>query len=150
MLGELTPGEIESLLQSEVIGRIGCNANGITYVVPVTYVYDGRYIYAHSREGMKIQIMRQNPMVCFEVDHMENPANWRSVILWGKFEELKGNDQKLGLQKLISRFQPVATSETSVPRYELEAQQNDMGPYKAIIYRIDVKEKSGRFERRLI
>ena len=145
MLGELTPDEIESLLHSEVIGRVGCNANGITYVVPVTYAYDGKYIYAHSREGMKIQIMRQNPIVCFEIDHLENPSNWKSVILWGRYEELKGNDQKIGLQKLIARFRELNTSETSVPE-SIEPNQNDSGGYKAIIYRIDVKEKSGRFE----
>jgi len=146
MLGELTPHEIESLLQSEVIGRVGCSANGITYVVPVSYAYDGKHIYAHSKEGMKIQLMRQNPLVCFEIDRMENPSNWKSVIVWGKYEELKGNDQKMGLQKLIARFQQLATSETSM-LHGLEGQQNDSGPYKAIIYRIEVKEKSGRFEK---
>jgi len=148
MLGELSPDQIESLLSSEVIGRIGCSANGITYVVPVTYAYDGKYIYAHSKEGMKIQMMRQNPLVCFEVDRMENPANWQSVILWGKFFELKGDDQKLGLQKLIHRLGTFTRSETSIPAHNPEGSQNDEGPYKAIIFRIEVKEKSGRFERR--
>jgi hypothetical protein len=149
MLGELTPDQIEALLEGEMIGRIGCNANGITYVVPVTYAYDGNYVYAHSKEGMKIHIMRQNPMVCFEVDRMHDPANWQSVIVWGKYEELKGNDQKIGLQKLIGRFEPKTTSETSVPTQELEeGRQNDEGQYKAIIFRIEVKEKSGRFEKR--
>src|ERR1044071_9678808 len=137
MLGELTPDQIESLLQSEFIGRIGCNANGITYVVPVTYAYDGNCIYAHSKEGMKIQIMRQNPLVCFEVDNMRNLADWESVIRWGKYEELKGNDQKLGLQKLINRFQQATTSETSMPDLlSEEGHQNDTGPYKTVIYRI--------------
>ncbi|MEO8347703.1 MAG: hypothetical protein ABI610_02235 [Acidobacteriota bacterium] len=39
MLGELTPVVIEKLLASEFTGRIGCHADGKTYVVPITYAY---------------------------------------------------------------------------------------------------------------
>lgn len=148
MLGQLSPDQIEALLNQEVIGRIGCNANGITYVVPITYAYDGAYIYGHSREGLKIQLMRTNPMICFEVDRMENLANWQSVLLWGKYEELKGDARKVALEKLVARFRPLMTSETSVPTHGIEAHQNDEGGMKAIIFRIAVKEKSGRFEKR--
>ena len=147
MLGELNPDEIDRLLTEQFIGRLGCQANGIVYIVPVTYAYDGTYIYAHSKEGMKIQMMRQNPMVCFEVDRMENNANWESAILWGRFEEMKGNDQKLGLQKLLPHIQSVTVSETATPDSSDKPHQNENGPYKSVMYRIKVLEKSGRFER---
>lgn len=70
MLGELNTEQIELLLKSEVIGRIGCCADNKVYVVPVTYAYDGTHVYAHSKEGMKIRMMRKSPEVCFEVDQM--------------------------------------------------------------------------------
>jgi nitroimidazol reductase NimA-like FMN-containing flavoprotein (pyridoxamine 5'-phosphate oxidase superfamily) len=41
MLGELTPEQINAVLFSEVVGRIGCHSEGRTYVVPITYVFDG-------------------------------------------------------------------------------------------------------------
>lgn len=149
MLGELSPNQIEILLNRQFIGRIGCSANGISYIVPVAYAYDGKYIYAHSKEGRKIQMMRMNPLVCFEVDQTENPANWESVIMWGKYEELKGEDKKECLQKLVARLQPIATGESISPPAELaEAHQNDTGAYKTIIFRIEIKEKTGRFENR--
>jgi len=148
MLGDLNPDQIEVLLMNEVIGRIGCNANGVTYVVPVTYVYDDGYIYAHSKEGMKIQMMRLNPMVCFEIDKMDDLENWQSVIAWGRYEELKGNDQKMGLQKIINGLPLASSSETSLPSRNLEdAHQNSAGPYKAIIYRVKLLEKTGRYEK---
>lgn len=56
----------------------------ITYVVPVNYVYDGKFIIAHSVAGMKIQMMRKNRDVCFEVDEMKSITNWKSVIAWGQ------------------------------------------------------------------
>lgn len=71
MIGTLTKDQIEVVLRSGLIGRIGCQSDSKVFVVPVTYVFDEKYIYAHSREGQKIQIMRKNPDVCFEVDSIE-------------------------------------------------------------------------------
>jgi len=148
MLGDLNPDQIEMLLMNEVIGRIGCSANGLTYVVPITYVYDHGYIYAHSKEGMKIQMMRLNSMVCFEIDKMEDPANWQSVVAWGRYEELKGRDQKIGLQKILEKLSSTTLSETSKPSPGFEdAHQNSAGQYKAIIYRIKLLDKTGKFEK---
>ena len=91
MLGNLTSHEIEQLLQSQILGRIGCHAEGKTFVVPIAFAYDGKYLYGHSKEGMKVDMMRRNPKVCFEVDKMENMANWQSVIVQGEYEELFGD-----------------------------------------------------------
>ncbi|MDQ5858161.1 MAG: pyridoxamine 5'-phosphate oxidase family protein, partial [Acidobacteriota bacterium] len=54
MLGQLSPEEIEQLLSSEITGRIGCHADGRTYVVPITYTYQSGNVYCHSAEGQKI------------------------------------------------------------------------------------------------
>ncbi|MDX1762330.1 MAG: pyridoxamine 5'-phosphate oxidase family protein, partial [Christiangramia sp.] len=89
MLGELKNNQIEYLLYCHVVGRIGCYSDNEVYVVPITYAYEDGYIYGHTREGKKIDMMRKNPNVCFEVDVVDNMSNWRSVISWGKFEELK-------------------------------------------------------------
>src|ERR1700682_700625 len=88
MFGKLNTGEIDKLISRQLVGRIGCHADGITYVVPVSYAYDGTYIYAYAFKGMKIDMMRKNPKVCFQADNTKNLANWQSVICWGEFEEL--------------------------------------------------------------
>lgn len=88
MLGELDGLQIEDLLMSLPVGRIGCHAEGITYIVPINYVYENDTIYAHSKKGMKMDIMRKNPDVCFQVDAIDDLLNWESVIAWGKFEEI--------------------------------------------------------------
>ena len=73
MLGEITPEEIDEMLRSEAIGRIGCYAFGRPYVVPITFAYDGVAVYGHSREGLKLRMMRSHPSVCFEVDEIPRP-----------------------------------------------------------------------------
>jgi nitroimidazol reductase NimA-like FMN-containing flavoprotein (pyridoxamine 5'-phosphate oxidase superfamily) len=149
MLGVLNDKQIDALLHSQVSGRIGCHAENRTYVVPVTYVYDADRIICHTREGLKLQMMRKNPEVCFEVDNMQNLANWQSVILWGTFEELKGKEAKEAMEKLIDRMKPFMTSETAHPLEPVEShERRETSGFTAVVYQIKIKEKTGRFEKR--
>lgn len=150
MLGELTPEQINAVLFNEVVGRIGCYGEGRTYIVPITYVFDGEAVYAHSAEGLKIRMMRANPNVCFQVDQRENLANWRSVIAWGVFEELQGKAALDALQILVARMLPLVTSETlRLPDdLSLAASKPVADTPKNVIYRIRLVERTGRFEKR--
>lgn len=40
MLGRLAASEVERLLQSESIARVGCHMDGRTYIVPIAYALD--------------------------------------------------------------------------------------------------------------
>ena len=150
MLGELTPEQINAVLFNEVVGRIGCYGEGRTYIVPITYVFDGEAVYGHSAEGLKIQLMRAHPDVCFQVDQRENLANWRSVIAWGVFEELQGKEALDVLQLLVARLLPFVTSETlRLPDHlSLAASKPVVAGPKNVIYRIRLTERTGRFEKR--
>jgi len=150
MLGELNKEQIELMLNTEVIGRIGCYADHKIYIVPVSYAYHDNCIYAHSKDGMKIQMMRKNPGVCFEVDAMWNMANWQSVIAWGSFEELKDEaSRKEGMNILMNRLKPLMTSETAQPSHGLsESHKHDTAGFHAVVFRIKLNEKTGRFEKR--
>lgn len=150
MLGELSAREIEDILKSSVVGRIGCCAQQKMYVVPVTYIYDGEYIIGNTVEGMKINLLRQNPECCFEVDIVKDLANWQSVIAWGTFEELKGDEAEKSLQKLLSKLEPLVPGETSHPQRMGPSSSERISTYgkNPIIYRIRLTEKSGRFERK--
>jgi nitroimidazol reductase NimA-like FMN-containing flavoprotein (pyridoxamine 5'-phosphate oxidase superfamily) len=150
MLGQLNHDEMEELLRSCVVGRIGCHADGRTYVVPVAFVYEAGAVIGHSASGLKLQMMRENPNVCFEVDAMEDLGNWRSVIAWGTFEELRGAEADRAMAALLARLLPLtATSATSHPPKDLTHQHRaQLGELPAIVYRIRFNQMTGRFERR--
>lgn len=149
MLGELDGLQIEDLLMSLPIGRIGCHADGITYIVPVNYVYEDDTIYAHSKKGMKINIMRKNPEVCFQVDAIDDLLNWESVIAWGKFEEIFDMQEKTHvMQKIINRVMPLMRGETAQPSHGFTGDASDIGEdVELIIYKISLTKKTGRFEK---
>jgi nitroimidazol reductase NimA-like FMN-containing flavoprotein (pyridoxamine 5'-phosphate oxidase superfamily) len=150
MMGELTKDQIDSVLRSEMIGRIGCHAEGHTYVVPVSYAYDGQHVYAHSADGLKVRTMRSNPRICLEVEQIDNLANWRCVIGQGTYEELHDADEDRARRLLSERFAPFITSETAPshawPRTEQDSPDDTVR--RSIFYRIRLIERTGRYEKR--
>lgn len=147
MLGTMQENEIEELLKSQSVGRIGCSADGNTYVVPISYAYDGKYIYCHTHEGKKTDIMRKNPKVCFEVDEMKDMGNWQSVIVQGVFEELKEREERdAAMEILLSRYLPIISSITTHLGEHWPFHPDNITDIKGIVFRIEVKEKTGRFE----
>lgn len=147
MIGELTPDQIDHMLHLEVLGRIGCHASGRTYVVPITYVYDGEAIYAYSFEGLKLRMMRENPTVCFEVDRFNTLASWESVIVQGRFEELSGKEAAAGRALLTDRFRQLWMPWLTKPPRAAGEGWTRAGGGMPVVYRIVPLEKSGRFER---
>lgn len=148
MFGKLNKDQIEELLHHQFIGRIACHADGVTYIVPMSYVYDGTYIYAHALEGTKISMMRKNPQVCFEVDNTKNLADWQSVVAWGTFEELAGGEERTNaIRKLEDRTLPILSSETMhlTPQWPFPSENGNDVP--GIMFRIRLTEKTGRFEK---
>lgn len=149
MLGELDEMQINHFLLSQAVGRIACTDGKRPYIVPVTYVFDGKDIIGQAREGMKVSMMRANPNVCFEVDAMSNMANWQSVILTGTFHELKGKEAEKARDYLFHHVWPLLTSSTIHPHeHEVSSgKPDDSNRIKPVMYRIKIKEKSGRFEK---
>jgi nitroimidazol reductase NimA-like FMN-containing flavoprotein (pyridoxamine 5'-phosphate oxidase superfamily) len=147
MMGQLNNNEIETLLKEAVLGRIGCYDGKFSYVVPISYVYDGKYVYCHTYEGKKIDILRKNPMACFEVEHIPNLANWQSVIAQGVFEELTDPTLRSdALRKLNNRKLPFITSRTTILSKEWPFSSETLSQIAGITFRILLTEKTGRFE----
>jgi nitroimidazol reductase NimA-like FMN-containing flavoprotein (pyridoxamine 5'-phosphate oxidase superfamily) len=150
MLRDLNNTQIEALLNGQLIGRIGCHSAGVTYVVPVNYVYDGESIFCHSAEGMKIDMMRKDPEICFEVDNIKDMTNWQSVIAWGTFEEITEMAEKQAvLQRLTNRISANIIDDSVTPEHGFVDEEGDIGTtVELIMYKIKVNKKTGRFEDR--
>lgn len=89
--------------------------------------------------------MRQNPKVCFQVDDIDNMANWRSVIVWGEYEELDDIvQQNEGVAIMSDRFEPYAMSATVAPSPHAKTGEKSL---RAVVFRIKVTEKTGRYEK---
>jgi len=101
----LDHAELEAILHRATVCRLGLAVGDAPYVVPVSFGYQEGCLYFHSApEGKKIEMLRQNPRVCFEVDVDEElvrkgtPCAWsiryRSVIGWGRAAFLATEEEK--------------------------------------------------------
>ena len=135
MVGQLSREEIEVLLRRHRVGRIGYCIDDWPHIVPVNYVYDGRAVYVVSGPGQKIDAMRVEPRVCFEVDAIDGSAIWRSLIANGIYEELTcDRDQRAALALIKPAWAAQISGATTLA--------DDI-----IVFRIRLLEKRGRFGR---
>jgi len=138
MVGLLSEDEIEALLRRSRIGRIGYCLEDRPYVVPVNYAYDGSAVFVFSGPGRKIDAMRAQPRVCFEVEDIDESSGamaWRSVIADGAYEELTDDAERRAALTLLGKICP--ESRMCVP----------VIPAGMVVFRLDLTAKTGRFGR---
>jgi nitroimidazol reductase NimA-like FMN-containing flavoprotein (pyridoxamine 5'-phosphate oxidase superfamily) len=104
---KMTYEEIEQFLTCARIGRLGMIVDDEPYVVPVGFGYCNGEVFFHTCEkGLKMNTLRKNPSVCFEVDEaLSDVTMYKSVIILGT-AEIINEEQKMipYLQKLIDKY----------------------------------------------
>ena len=148
MLGELNENQIEDLLTKQVTGRIGCYDEGTTYVVPINYVYKDGCIYGHSAIGKKIEMLRNNRQVCFQVDEIKSLTDWQSVIAWGEYHEIHDRvEMQKAMQDIVQHIMPLISDANGHPSHGITESESDVGTsIDLILYKICLHTKTGRFE----
>jgi hypothetical protein len=136
MLTQLSPDQSRELLRAGKLARLGCIADGEPYVVPVYYFFDGDCVYIHSLPGRKITALRAHPRACLQVDEIIDDFHWRSVLAFGRYEEITGAEEReRSLCDLFARlphFTPVESAMTQVARSP-----------ETIVFRIRVERITG-------
>ena len=103
---------IEEIIKKALICRLGLSDGENPYIVPLSFGYKDKTLYFHSAaKGKKINIIRKNPRVCFEIDinseiiKAEDACKWsmryQSVIGYGKAVLLQNTDEKREALKVI-------------------------------------------------
>ena len=67
------PAEIQRILDAAKVLRLGIAVDNVPHIVPMNYGYtmeEGKLtLYMHSAvKGDKLELLRQNPNICFELD----------------------------------------------------------------------------------
>ena len=131
---------LKAVLEESAVCRL-CMIDGQRpYVVPLCFGYQDNALYFHSApEGQKIEALRRDPNVCFEVDliaeamESESACGWsmryRSVVGFGKAVFVEDPDEKRRALGLIMahysdrafQFPDQMVSRTAVIRVEIES-----------------------------
>ena len=139
------PAIIEEILSGSEVCRIAMIDNGRPYIVPLNYGYRKNAIYFHSSPlGRKIEILKANNRVCFEIElscqiiKKEKPCDWgaeyRSVIGYGTIEFITDfNGKKEGLDIIMSHYGKTGNNEYSEKEVE-----------NVLIFKLHIEEITGK------
>ena len=105
---------IDYIIKQCKVCRLGMSDNGQPYIVPLSFGYDGRFLYVHAAlAGRKVDILKQNNRVCFEFDRLlevttaDQACDWsmkyESVIGFGVAEVVEDADAKTAALNCIMR-----------------------------------------------
>ena len=138
------PNEIEEIINCAKVCRVAMCVDNRPYVVPFSFGYKDNTLFFHSaREGMKVDMLKQNPNVCFEIDieyeieRTDTACTWnnkyRSVIGFGtaSFVEEKA-EKKRALDILLNHY--------SEKTYEYTDESLD----EVLVIKIEIERKSGK------
>ena len=141
VIEEMTEEDCRAMLARTHIARLGCAQNNQPYVVPTCLHFDGREaLYCGTTLGQKIEWMRQNPLVCLQMDEVITQQQWLSLIVFGRYEELpRTNEYEAERQMAEGLFQRHAAwwEPASVP-----LTGHPLRP--RITFRIDIARMTGR------
>ena len=105
--------EIETIIQQCDVVHIGMSQENVPYVIPMNYGYSNRTFYFHgAKEGRKIDIIKVNPKVCFQLDtdhrlitSEDRACDWTmkyaSVIGYGVIKVVEDLEEKVTALDLL-------------------------------------------------
>ncbi|MCK4989582.1 MAG: pyridoxamine 5'-phosphate oxidase family protein, partial [Bacteroidales bacterium] len=106
---------LAEILSGAIICRMAMMDGDRPYIIPFNYGYSDGCLFIHSApEGKKIDLLKQNPEVCFEVEDKmeitkgERACDWstryRSVVGYGEVEILSDEASKQqGLEVIMAQ-----------------------------------------------
>ncbi len=136
--------KIEAILKRGKMCRVAFFDEEFPYMVPLSFGFDGKAIWFHGfNGGKKMECLRKNPKVCFEVEEdveiVENPdpcewsVKYRSVVGFGTASVIEDpTEKRTGLNIIVNQF---AGHEIPFPDQAMAA---------VAVVRIDISSMTGR------
>ena len=127
----------EAFLAQQSVGRIAFSIHDRVDIEPLLYVFVRGWIYGRTQPGRKVDVLSHHRWVAFEVDEVEGPFEWRSVVVHGAWYSMAAAapgelaEWEAGLAALRALTPTAFTKEDPVP-------------FRTVVFRIHVAEVSGR------
>ena len=132
----LSERQSRALLRRHGVGRLAFTFKDRVDVEPIGYLLDGEWLYGRTSKGTKLVQLKHNPWVAFEVDEVDGPLDWRSVVAHGTVYFLNpGGEEHPGFTRALALFRK---------KDRRVLQPDDPTPRRAIFFRIHLDELSGR------
>ncbi len=98
--------EIEKILEESPVCRLAMVDGDKPYIVPMNFGYRDGILFFHSaKQGRKIDLIKKNPNVCFEVDQLIRFKKAKMACEWGlEYKSVIGSGRALLLDNIEEKI----------------------------------------------
>lgn len=134
----LSREECAEVLGRNHVGRLAYREGERVQIQPVGYVAHDDWLFLRSAYGAKLEAITSDPFVAFEVDEVDGPFDWRSVVVHGTIY-LRPTDgspiEQREAQRAIEAFRSIMPDALT---------DKDPVPERHILYGLHIHEVTGR------
>lgn len=136
--------EIESVIRNSLVCRLGMADEDGPYIVPLSFGYaDGCLFFHSAKEGRKLDILRKNNKVCFEVDMVGEMVRGDKACDWGmKFESVIGFGKAFIVEDALSKKAAldVIMAHYSTGQFEYDEKKLD----RTVVIKVEIESMTGK------
>ncbi len=137
-------GAIDDLMNRAVVCRLGMVDGDEPYIVPMNFGYDGKSLFFHcAKEGRKIDILKRNGKVCFEMDLDTEVIKGDMACKWSmRYRCVEGTGRAVLVEDVEGKRQGlnIIMSHYTKGPFEYAERGFDL----ALVIRVDIETISGK------
>ena len=134
----LTPSDCTKVLARNHVGRLAYRSGPTIDIEPVGYVASKDWLFMRSAYGAKLEALAHDPFVAFEVDEIDGPFDWQSVVAHGTIYLLPRQGAPIDQRQFERALSALRGAMPSV----LTA--NDPVPERQTVYGLHIDRLTGR------
>ena len=137
-------GVIEGILGRAVVCRLGLCEDNRAYVVPVCFGYEDNALYIHcAREGNKIDILRKNNNVCFEVEVGQKVVKRSKACEWAmEYQSVIGFGKAVFIEEPEAKRKAFDTIMRKFSESDFEYPENVVE--KTVVIKVEIESMTGK------
>jgi nitroimidazol reductase NimA-like FMN-containing flavoprotein (pyridoxamine 5'-phosphate oxidase superfamily) len=132
---ELSREDAVALLAAQRFGRLAFTFRDRVDIEPIGFVYADGWLYARTSPGAKLAKVQHHPWVAFEVDVIEGPYDWRSVVVHGTIYFLDEAHDPDGYAAAVEVLRSIDVDALT---------KADAAPFRRHVFRVHVDSIAGR------
>jgi nitroimidazol reductase NimA-like FMN-containing flavoprotein (pyridoxamine 5'-phosphate oxidase superfamily) len=138
VIRELTVAQCEALLARHQVARLAYTMHDRVDIEPIHYVWADGAVWGRTSAGTKLDILLRRPWVALEVDEVDGPYQWQSVVVKGTlyFLHAEGSEQEQATfaqgRDILRRLDPAFFTDA------------DPMPHRTALFRLHVDGMTGR------
>ncbi|MEO8333618.1 MAG: pyridoxamine 5'-phosphate oxidase family protein [bacterium] len=133
---QLDEAGAKAFLTRKHVGRIAYSLHDRVDIEPISYSFDAPWILGRTSIGSKLATLLHRPWCAFEVDEVDGPFDWTSVVVKGTFYLLDPESGSPDVYAKALKSMRSLVPDAFSPR--------DPAPHRTVMFGIHVNEITGR------